>query len=150
MITNCKAYCLIRLIREPNMLIETLRVKIIEFMKSGQDTARDILKLVLSETQRLNKNDDETVLVIINKLIEANNLTLEKGGHNIKLVRENEVLKSYLPATISKDELNNHLSAIENELAQKIGGQKIGFARRYLKDNNVNYLMKDLQELLKI
>jgi len=83
-------------------------------------------------------------------LIEANNLTLEKGGHNIKLVRENDVLKSYLPATVSKDELSNHLSAIENELTQKIGGQKIGFARRYLKENNVNYLMKDLQDLLSI
>lgn len=130
------------------MLEKMIKDDIIECVKTGKDVGRDILKLVLSEGQRVNAQSDEEIVRIITKLIQSNLETLKLGGHNTKLVKENQILERYLPTTISRDELKNHLSAIESELSQKTGGQKIGFAIKYLKGLSITYSMNDLRELL--
>ena len=129
------------------LIIDLVKSKIKDAMRAGRETERDILKLVLSETQRLNNSDDETTIKIISKLIEANKETLS-CGHNIKLVRENEVLKQFIPEAASANELRHHLSEIERELSSKNGGAKIGCAIKYLKSKNVVFLTKDLQDIL--
>lgn len=101
--------------------------------------------MILSETHRINKQDDQTVIAIIAKLIESNKETLAYG-HNVKLVKENEVLKEFLPATVSKEQLKEKLATIRPALLSAKGGQSIGIAIKYLRSEGVSFLNTDVKE----
>lgn len=129
------------------MLIEKVQTEIINALRSGQETKKDILKLVLSETQRLNKQDDQTIIGIVSKLIESNNETL-KYGHNVKLVRENEVLGQFLPTYIGCDQIEQMLNDIKHELMPLNMGQAIGKALKFLKGQNIHFKNEDVKNTL--
>lgn len=129
------------------MLINEIQTEITSALRSGQETKKDILKLVLSETQRLNKQDDQTVISIITKLVESNNETL-KYGHNVKLVRENEVLGRFLPTYIDCVQIEHVLSDIKHELVTLNTGQAIGKALKFLKGLNLHFKNEDVKNVL--
>lgn len=129
-------------------MIEQIKKRIIEYSRLGKETGRDILKLVISEAQQKNKFDNDTLISIINKLIESNLETL-RYGHNPKLIRENEVLKEFLPEILTLDQLMSELSTIKNELMENSGGREIGVALKYLKSKKFYFNNKDVQLAIK-
>lgn len=129
------------------MLQETLKTEIVAAVKSGQEIKRDILKLTLSEAQRLNKYDDQSLINIIKKLIESNNEIL-KYGHDVKLVKENEILKRFLPATLSKEQIKEKLRPIHPALLSAKGGQSIGIALKYLRGEGLSFNNSDIKEII--
>ena len=129
------------------MLVDEIQKEIISALRSGQETKKNILKLVLSETQRLNKQDDQTVISIIEKLIESNKEVI-KYGHDTKLARENEVLGQFLPTYIDCAQIEHMLNNIKHELVPLNAGQAIGKALKFLKGQNVNFKNEDVKNTL--
>ena len=129
------------------MLINEIQKEITAALKSGQETKKNILKLILSETHRINKQDDQTVIAIIAKLIESNKETLAYG-HNVKLVKENEVLGQFLPTYMNCDQIEQTLNAIKHELVPLNAGQAIGRALKFLKSLNLHFKNEDVKNVL--
>jgi hypothetical protein len=109
---------------------------------AGEKTKANVLKLVLGETQLESARGRQTDPVkIIRKLIESNETSL-KSRYDNKLVMENDVLRSYLPDSLSFETLEGlflNSDGPEVELIQdaKNEGSAIGVAMQFVKRNNL-------------
>ncbi len=117
-------------------LLETMRTQVKEAMKAGPtaEVTKSILSQIISEAQRLNVADDEDLHKIVRKLVEGNDETLRLGGPNPRLEEENQILKTYLPRTLSVQEIRGSLEAVADQMrAAKSSGQATGIAMKHLK-----------------
>lgn len=115
-------------------IIDQLRSDIERATKSRNIVASSILKVVLGECQTKNKFDDEFIIAYCRKMIQSNIETMGLGGDSVKLNRENELLRSYVPASLSEQELKIHADKLQIEiLAARSDGQAIGVLSKYLK-----------------
>jgi uncharacterized protein YqeY len=128
-------------------LIERMRAEITAAMKSGDTTRRDILKVVVGESEataiRQSKPvTDEMVFAVIRKVVEGN---VETTGHMKKedprydkLTQESFILADYLPVTLTLDEVVKELDSIKADIvAAKSDGQATGVAMKLLKGKNL-------------
>ena len=115
------------------MLIDTIRADILSSTKSRNALASGILKVVLGECQSKNDFTDDFIVRYCRKLVEANSETM-KFGDSVKLSRENELLRSYLPKEVSEVELGVYAGRIVNEIkSAKSDGQAVGLLVKYVK-----------------
>ena len=123
-------------------------------MKSGRTVERDILRLILGEVQTLEaksgkKIPEEKIESIIRKVIQSNEETISFSPSE-KLEEENKILSSFLPKTLTQDEIEAFFlnsSNAEYELIQSVKseGQAIGLAIKTLKSNQLKVLGDDVK-----
>jgi len=145
------------------MLINNIKKQIIIAMRSGDPVERDILRLVVGESQTQNKFDDDSVYRVIKKLIESNKQTAQKfterdGAEALeqvnKLCQENGVLYELLPSTLSAQEIKKRLVDSSSTILFEIGeaksnGQATGLAMKFLKQAGCNVDGSDVSNVVK-
>lgn len=110
----------------PTEIFEKIQQDRKEYRKDVDSTlAFSVLTLVIGEIETVTKRDgseptNDKMVSIIKKLIKSNNevIALSEQTQSQKFVKENEILSSYLPQEMSRDQL---LQAIENINADSIG-----------------------------
>jgi len=116
------------------MLIDQLKADIERATRGRNTLASSLLKVVLAECQTRNKFDDDFIISYCRKMIQSNLETIGAGGDQVKLNRENELLRSYVPASLSEEELQIHADKMQIEiLAARSDGQAIGILSKHLK-----------------
>ena len=139
------------------MVIETLKARAAEAMKSKDGVATSILRLALGEIQtaeaRSNKpvTEDEAV-AIVRKLIKSNEETLPHaaGEQKATLERENALLSSVLPATMTPDQIVAALAPVAEAVrAAKNDGQATGVAMKHLKSSGSSVQGNDVTAAVK-
>jgi len=127
------------------MLIEQIRARAKEAMKSRDTVAREILRVALGEVQteearREQGLDDAAVEKILRKLMKSNTETMQATDDEERratLERENAVLELLLPKTLSEDEIVAALAPIAEEIkAAKADGPATGMAMKHLKSQD--------------
>jgi hypothetical protein len=97
------------------MLIDVIKADITTATKMRNQLASDILKVVLGECQTKNNFSDDFIIKYCRDIVKGNTETM-KFGESAKLSRENELLRSYLPKEVSKEELMVYASQISGEI----------------------------------
>lgn len=125
------------------VLVDEIKKQAALAMKSGDATARDILRLVLGEIQagEARKNapaSEEEVATAVRKLIKANEETLglsqDDGDRASTLRREIEILSAFLPKQLSVDDIVEALASQHAAIKEaKADGQATGVAMKHLK-----------------
>ena len=140
------------------MLIETLKQRIADSVKAKDATARDVLRLALSEVQLADarsgrpQSDDE-VVAIVRKLVKANEETLaltDDAERAATLRHELVALTALLPKTLSVSELVEALAEQRDAIrAAKADGQATGLAIKFLKGTDAVFQGSDVTEAVK-
>ena len=119
-------------LRRP-MLINIIKADILSATKSRNQLASDILKVVLGECQMKNNFTDEFIVRYCREIVKGNTETM-KFGESVKLSRENELLRSYLPKEVSKEELEVYAGQISGEIkAAQSDKHAVGVLIKYVK-----------------
>jgi uncharacterized protein YqeY len=114
--------------------LEKLKSEILFATKSRNELASSLLKIVLGECQNKDKYDDDFIISYCRKIIQSNSETMRLGGDSVKLSRENELLKEYVPKELSVEELQVHADKLAIEIVDaKSDGQAKGILSKYLK-----------------
>jgi uncharacterized protein YqeY len=143
--------------------IMDLQKKLQEAMKTKNDLARDLLRVILGEvaTRKARSGQElseEEVHLIIRKIIAGNDETsaeLDKRGlttHETyeRLARENAYLKTLLPATLDRMAIRRELEVVANQVrAAKNDGQATGVAMKHLKQKSLAVLGEDVAAAVK-
>ena len=92
-------------------LIDTIKARIKTAMLSKNDAERNILRVLLGESQTLESRQgsiitDEQVVKIAKKLIASNNESVVhlEGDRKAALLKENEIISSLLPKEFTAQE----------------------------------------------
>lgn len=94
------------------MLEKDLKLELKKAMKSKDIERKNAIKMVLGEVPRLNKKAGEKVTEdeinkIITKLIKSETIMLEYSGIDESKSEYLNILKDYLPKTMSKEEIKD-------------------------------------------
>ena len=120
--------------RRNTVLIDRLKADILFAVKAKSELAVGLLKLVLGECQAKDNYKDDFIVKFCRKVIESNIETMRLAGEKVNLLRENELLRSYVPSELSEAELQVYVDQISPEImAAKSEGQAIGCLVRHLK-----------------
>jgi len=115
------------------VLIDVIRADILSATRTRNQLASDILKVVLGECQTRNNFTDDFIIRYCREIVKGNTETM-KFGESAKLSRENELLRSYLPKEVSKEELTIYAGQISGEIkAAQSDKHAIGALVKYVK-----------------
>lgn len=115
------------------MLINIIKADITTATRMRNQLASDILKVVLAECQTKNNFSDDFIIKYCRDIVKGNTETLSFGD-NVKLSRENELLRSYLPKEVSEADLIVYANQIPTDIkAAKSDGQAVGVLVKYVK-----------------
>lgn len=137
------------------MLLDILKGDIISAMRRGDGVAKDVLRLVVGEAQTLAASKgmankvltDDHVFSIIKEIVAKNQQAISPTSadgkvHEIPaekkavLEKENQLLQSYLPKQLTREEIKSRLLSIDLEIkSAKADGQAVGYAMKFLKDS---------------
>ena len=109
------------------LLIDKLREDFLQYRKDRNEDASKLLSLVISEADKVGKDDgdrkptDEEVVRIVKKMINANQEVIDllepaiggdgEEGRNL-FIRENEILKPYVPQQMTEEEIREAVDLI--------------------------------------
>lgn len=139
-------------------LSNTIREQIIQAMKSGDTVTRDVLKYAASEIQaaqsRAKKGiSEEQEQKIIRKIIITNEANIEYADSQEKLdviKRENEILITFLPAMMDKEEIIEFLKPYHPDIKNcHSDGQATGIAIKAIKSEDKIADGKIITEIVK-
>lgn len=137
------------------MLIEDLKNEIKKAMKSKDLIRRDILRILVSdsETQAIRQKKqvtDELVHSTVKKIIRGIDDTID--ALTKKLLAEKSILEEYIPKVLNKDKIKSFLickSLVEPIIAAKNDGMATGIAMKSFKKENLPVSGKDVQNVIK-
>ena len=124
------------------MLVDTIKARAMEAMKSKDALATAILRLALGEIQTLEARSnraatDDEAAAVVRKLVKSNEETLsvaESADQRATLERELSILRSLLPAAMDEDQIVAALAGVADAIRQaKSDGQATGVAMKHLK-----------------
>jgi len=124
------------------MLVETIRRRVVEAMKAGDDIQKSILRVALGEIQaaqvRAGRDlPDPEAEAVLRKLLKANEDSMAVAPHpeqRERLARESEVIRTLLPRTLVGAELEAALGPVRDAIrTAKSAGQATGIAMKHLK-----------------
>lgn len=129
--------------------IEELKAEMLDAMKNRDTIKKNVLRVVLGECERDNASPEK----VIRKIIQNNEESLSHRESE-DLRKENEVLRTYLPVTLSQSEIMSYIqfesSVLHNEiLAAKSDGQATGLAVAHFKKHGKNVLGNDVAAVIK-
>ena len=117
------------------MLINQLKTDIETATRGRNALASALLKVVLGECQLKDKYNDDFIVAYCRKMIQSNLETMAHGGDSVKLSRENELLRSYVPTSLTPEELQIHVDKLHIDIVSaKSEGQATGILSKYLKN----------------
>jgi uncharacterized protein YqeY len=141
------------------MLLDDIKAKMREAMKSGDVVAKEILRVAVGEittdaARAGRKGDDDEASAIVKKLIKSNDETLASGGateeDKAKLARENEVLSAFLPKSLDVAAILAALAGVESAIkGAGNDGQATGIAMKELKKIGAVVNGKDVSAAVK-
>jgi uncharacterized protein YqeY len=126
----------------PLLLLDDIKARMRAAMQARDEVAKNILGLAVGEIQTAEARANRAlsaaeVTAILRKLVKSNEETLAAsadGGAAATLRRENEVLSSLLPKSMSVDDIVAALAPVADALrAAKGDGQAMGVAMKHLK-----------------
>jgi uncharacterized protein YqeY len=124
------------------MLIDQIKARMFQAIKAGATVEKEILRVAMGEitteaARPGRSGSDEETLAILRKLVKSNEETLASTTEADKravLQQEIEILASYLPKSLSQDEIAAALApVIEQIKAAGNDGQATGIAMKQLK-----------------
>lgn len=128
------------------MLLDTIKARIKTAMLSKNDAERNILRVLLGESQTLESRQggitDEQVVKIAKKMIDNNNETIaalpKEDPRCAALANENIILSSLVPKELTAQDIEAFLLNSDNPEYEQIqnakaDGQAIGIAMKTLK-----------------
>lgn len=125
-------------------LYPAIKADLMSAILSKDETAKDILRVVLGELDNLNSKRPvvhEDCLKVIRKCIESNNEIIKLKPSD-KLSEENIILASYLPNELNVEEIYGHIKNIA--LGNNIG-KAIGIAVKYIREKGLYANGKDIR-----
>ncbi|HWL85521.1 MAG TPA: GatB/YqeY domain-containing protein [Polyangiaceae bacterium] len=140
------------------MLVEILKARALEAMKSKDREATNIFRLALGEIQTFgarNNRDatEEEAVAVVRKLIKSNEETLsmaQDAEQRRTLEKENALLQSLLPATLSVEAIAAALGPVVDAIrAAKSEGQATGVAMKHLKSTGAAAAGTDVAKAIK-
>lgn len=122
------------------MLAEKIKSDITSALRANNDVAKSILRLVLSDAERLSPGiPDDAIVKTCRKIIESNSETIRLGGESQKLRREIELLRSYVPKESTLEEIQVYVDRISDQLvACASDGKAMGLLSKTLKDLGIS------------
>lgn len=145
------------------MLIDTIKADFLDLRKQ-RNPLSSVLSVLLGDIQLLEakgkKVSDDDAVAMIKKLIKSNTETAESikskdttDLRSFALYAENEYLLTYLPDTLSVENIRDELT--KAGLLDKIAsltndGQKIGMAMKYFKGAKLSVEVEDVKKAIGI
>lgn len=135
------------------MLKDEMKRRMLEAMKAKRSVEKDILRVALGEVQTIESRggddvSDEQIAKILRKLVKSNEESLAASDDAAKratLEKENAVLGSLLPKTLSPEEIVVALDPVKDAvLAAGNDGQATGVAMKHLKGAGATVEGKDV------
>ena len=139
------------------MLVDEIKKRITQAMKD-RNVDKEILRVALGEIQTAearNAKDatDEEALAVVRKLVKSNEETLlatTDEEQKLVLVRENVVLSSLLPTSLTLEQVASALAPVLDALkAAGNDGQATGIAMKHLKAEGAVVSGKDVTAVVK-
>lgn len=123
-------------------LLNTIRDALTEAINNKAESRKSILKVLMSDIQRLHGEvTDKQIVTIIKKMIENNNETMKHMEDETKkslLMAENLVLGEFMPKMASKETIMAELIKIKDAMALQPDGVAMNIAMTHLKNLNIN------------
>ena len=138
-------------------LYEQIKSDFLTARKNNDSTKKNILTMILSDALKLTKeknhgdtvSDDDIVKIIkswVKKTEQSIEILAANGKDTSELLKEKEIILSYIPKTWSHEETKSHIEKISKEKNSK----EIGVIMRELKTNyNGLYDNKTASEIIK-
>jgi uncharacterized protein len=135
------------------MLIDQVKQRMFQAMKSGNTLEKEVLRTAIGEVTRSgDEPTDERVLMVLRKLVKANQETLGAAtspAQRAELEQEIAVIEAFLPAAPSADQLRELLAPVAAQIRGAAGpGPAMGIAMKFLKSANVAAEARDVQAAL--
>ena len=120
------------------MLIDQIKQRMFQAIKSGAIVEKEVLRTVLGEVTRTGEAaSDERVLQTLRKLVKSNQETLRAATEDVQranLEQEIGVLEEFLPRSLGAAELLELLGPVAAEIRAAGGpGPALGIAMKLLK-----------------
>ena len=135
------------------MLIDQIKARMFQAIKAGAHVEKEILRVAVGEistdaARAGRQGNDEEALGILRKLLKSNEETLASTTDAEKravLTQENEILATYLPKSLSVDEIMHALAPVIAQIkAVTNDGQATGIAMKQLKSAGLTVNGKDV------
>jgi uncharacterized protein YqeY len=135
------------------MLIDQIKARMFQAIKAGAQVEKEILRVAVGEitteaARPGRQGNDEEALAILRKLLKSNEETLGSTTDEQKravLTQENEILATYLPKSLSVDEIVQALAPVIAQIkAVANDGQATGIAMKQLKSAGLTVNGKDV------
>jgi uncharacterized protein YqeY len=135
------------------MLIDQVKQRMFQAMKAGNTLEKEVLRTAIGEVTRSgDEPTDERVLMVLKKLVKANQETLAattSAQQRSDLEQEIAVIEGFLPATPGPDQLRELLAPVAAQIRAAAGpGPAMGIAMKFLKSANVAAESRDVQAAL--
>lgn len=131
------------------MIIDEINVQIKDAMKSRDSKKSALLRLISGTAQQEGDSSDDAVEKIIRKMIKSNNQTAEamiaNGGTASEIEKENALLESFLPKSISVEEIKQFISG---KVQLQPMGKAMGAAMKLLKADGKTVQGSDVKKAL--
>jgi uncharacterized protein YqeY len=141
------------------MLIDQIKARMFQAMKSGAIVEKEILKVAMGEittdaARAGRKGDDEEAAAILRKLLKSNEETIgmlpEGDPQRDVLKQEMDVLSTFLPKSLDVDAICGLLAPVIDALKAAAGdGQATGVAMKELKKSGAVVNGKDVSAAVK-
>ena len=140
------------------MLIDQIKARMFQAIKSGAQVEKEILRVAVGEittdaARPGRQGNDEEALAILRKLLKSNEETLAATTDADKravLTTEIEILATYLPQSLSVDEIVKALAVVAPQIkAAGNDGQATGVAMKQLKSAGLVVNGKDVGAAIK-
>jgi len=134
-------------------LLEQIKARMFQAMKSGNTVEREILKVAMGEittdaARPGKKGDDAEAQAILKKLVKSNEETLQSAqdeAQKAQLNAEIDVLKQFLPQSLGVPEIVAALAPVADAVkAAGNDGQATGVAMKHLKTLGADVNGKDV------
>jgi uncharacterized protein YqeY len=129
-------------VHAPAMLLDEIKARMFRAMKAGDVVEKEILRVAVGEitteaARPGRKGSDEEAQALIRKLVKSNeeSIAADPGPEKLsQLQRENEILASLLPRSMSEAEVLAALEGVKDAIvAAGNDGQATGVAMKHLK-----------------
>ena len=140
------------------MLIDQIKARMFQAIKTGAHVEKEILRVAVGEistdaARPGRQGNDEEALGLLRKLLKSNEETLASTTDAEKravLVQEMEILASYLPKSLSLEEILQALASVAPQIkAAGNDGQATGIAMKELKSGGLVVNGKDVTLAIK-
>lgn len=135
------------------MLIDQIKARMFQAIKAGAHVEKEILRVAVGEittdaARAGRQGNDEEAMAILRKLLKSNEETLASTTDEQKravLTQEMEILATYLPKSLSVDEIVQALAPVAGPIkAAGNDGQATGIAMKQLKSAGLTVNGKDV------